>query len=281
MIDSHAHLNWDAYDDDRDQVVSRSLEAGIEAFIHPGVHVGDFGGLRNLKSLYPGLHIAVGVHPCHADEWDDKTENYFEGALDQAIAIGETGLDYYHQESSPELQEKVFRKQCQIAKRASLPLIIHCREAGATAHSSREAGATAHSSREAGAIVDRLHYRDAFEDTLRILREEEARGGVMHCYTGTAEYAAKFWELGFYIAFGGAITFKNSQILRAEAQKIPLNQIILETDCPFLAPQKYRGKRNEPSFMTEVCSTLADLKEISYEELDELTTTNTKRLFGI
>jgi TatD DNase family protein len=249
MIDSHAHLIWESFEPDIEEVIERAHSAGISAFIHPCVHTRDLLKMEALQKRFPNIFLSAGVHPCDAQEWTDECFDHIEQYKDKLVAIGETGLDFYHKDCAVEIQEEVFRRQCRIAKELNLPLIVHC--------------------------------RDAFEDTLRVLREESVGKGVMHCYTGNAEYSAKFWELGFYTSFSGCVTFKSAGQLRIDAAKIPIERILLETDCPFLAPQKNRGKRNEPSFMLEVCEVIAQVKELSFDKVNEITVANTSKLFGL
>lgn len=249
MIDSHAHLIWESFNEDREEVIARALDSGVEAFVHSCVHTKDLPQMFDLQKSYSMVHLAAGVHPCDAHEWTDECEKDIKKYKDQIVAVGETGLDYYHKDCPIDVQETYFRKQCQIAKELKLPLIIHC--------------------------------RDAFEDTLKILREENPGGGVMHCYTGDAEYSAKFWELGFYTSFSGCVTFKSAKKLREDAAKIPLERTLIETDCPFLAPQKYRGKRNEPAYVQEVNNILAEVHNVTYQQVDSITTKNAKELFAL
>jgi len=254
MIDSHAHLIYDSFDEDRLKVIERARDIGVSAFIHPCVHTKDLPQMLALQAELPwaNIFVAAGIHPCESLLYEDNCYTEIEKvALNkQIVAIGETGLDYFHKDCPVEVQKKVFRLQCDLAIKFNLPLIIHC--------------------------------RDAFEDTLEILKEKSPpAGGVMHCFTGTAEYSAKFWELGFYTSFAGCVTYKNSKELQKAAQEIPLERILIETDCPFLAPQAHRGKRNEPSFIKDIALFLANLKEISFELLDEKTMENTKKLFRV
>ncbi len=250
MIDSHAHLIWENFDLDRDEIIERAFNIGIKAFIHPCVELKDLPQMRGLQKKYNNLFICAGTHPCHANDFSkEEVEQVFKINKIDFIAIGETGLDYYHKDCMPEIQKKVFKEYCILAKELNLPLIIHC--------------------------------RDAFEDVLNIIKQTGVSKGVMHCYTGNAEYSAKFWELGFYTSFSGCLTFKNAKELREEAKKIPLERVLIETDCPFLAPQIYRGKRNEPAFLIEVNKTLAEIHNIDEKRCEEITEYNTKELFKI
>jgi len=249
MIDSHVHLIWESFETDLNDVFIRASEAGVQAFIHSCVHTDDLPKMIELKKSYTNVFIAGGVHPCDGLKWTEKCQKDILKFKDEIIAIGESGLDYYHKDCPIDHQKSVFKKQCQLAKQLKLPLIVHC--------------------------------RDAFEDTLQILREEQPGGGVMHCYTGDAEYSAKFWELGFYTSFSGCLTFKSAHSLREEAKKIPIERTLIETDCPFLAPQKQRGKRNEPAFLKEVCHTLSLIHELDFQLVDEITTQNSIKLFRL
>ncbi len=249
MIDSHTHLIWESFDEDREQMMFRATEAGVKAFVHPCVHTDDLPKMFALQENFENVYVSAGVHPCDANRWNEDCKNKIDEVANKIVAIGETGLDFYHKDSTIEQQEVAFRAQCGLAKKYRLPLIVHC--------------------------------RDAFEETLQILRQEDVGKGVMHCYTGDAEYSAKFWELGFYTSFSGCVTFKSASALREAAAKIPLERTLIETDCPFLAPQKYRGKRNEPSFIGEVCETLAQVHGKSFKEIDETTTKNIVELFKL
>jgi len=253
MIDSHVHLIWDCFSEDLPEIIQRAKAENINKFVHPCVELKDLEKMKILKKKFPEVFIAAGVHPCHAGSWN-STQNepgtiIFQNSS-EIIAIGETGLDCFDKTFSLVEQERVFREQCKIANQLKLPLIIHC--------------------------------RDAFSQTLQILEEQKIlKGGVMHCYTGDSEYSSKFWELGFYTSFSGCLTFKNSQKLRAEAKKIPLERVLIETDAPFLAPQKNRGKRNEPFFMKETAKVLADLHQVDLDYINKITTKNTEKLFSI
>lgn len=254
MIDSHAHLIWDVYDSDRDDIISRAKDIGITAIVHPCVELVDLPQMESLQKQYGDdyIYIAAGVHPCHADTWDEEN-NYSYDLIkkykNKIVAIGETGLDFYHKEVSLDIQEISFRRQCQLSKELNLPIIIHC--------------------------------RDAFEETYQILKEEKPPKGVMHCYTGTSEFADKFWDLGLYISWSGCLTFKKSENLRLEAQKIPLERCLIETDAPFLAPQKHRGQRNEPSYVCEVLQTLSQIHNVSTSVVESITDSNAKDLFNL
>lgn len=278
MIDSHVHLIWESFQADQEEVISRAEKAGVEAFIHSCVHTDDLPAMFEVAEKHPNVFIAAGVHPCDGLRWTEQSEKDIFKFKNKIVAVGETGLDYYHNDCPVDHQKSVFRKQCQIAKELKLPLIIHCRDAEPL-----KQGSELPLSRDALRVADLGlgGNANAFEDTLQILREENPGGGVMHCYTGNAEYSAKFWELGFYTSFSGCLTFKSAHKLREEAKKIPLEHTLIETDCPFLAPQKHRGKRNEPAFVTEVCEVLTQIHDKSFAYVDEMTTNNTKQLFRI
>jgi len=251
MIDSHAHLIFQNFDVDRKEMIERAINSGVKAFVHPCVLLSEWPQIKDLKDQYPGkIFLAAGVHPCYTHSWQTEISSAQIASLSgEIVAIGETGLDFHQKELSFEVQEEAFRSQCRLAKEFDLPLIVHC--------------------------------RDAFAETLEILREENAGKGVMHCYTGDADYSARFWELGFYTSFSGCLTFKNARSLRQAAKNIPLERTLIETDAPFLAPQKNRGKRNEPSFMTEVCEMLAQIHDKSLAEVEQITENNTIKLFKL
>lgn len=270
LIDTHAHVNFSEYDTDRDEVMRRAFNSGVKKILHACCSVHEISTLLTLSRKfspeqgYSDLYMAVGVHPTEFHSWDDDSESAIVEVLDRELvladnkirAVGETGLDYYHCTTAPERnkQQEIFRLQIEIAKKFSLPLIIHT--------------------------------RDAEEDTLAILQEcfsetNSDRNGTIHCFTGTYEFARACIELGFFISWSGIITFKNSEDLRKVAEKLPLERTLVETDCPFLAPQARRGKRNEPEYVNYVAKKLAELKGISKEEIMRITTRNAEYLFNI
>lgn len=262
LIDTHTHLNLDDYAEDREQVIEAALAAGLTRMLLPGVTLESCLSAIPLCEQHEGLlFFALGVHPndvAKGSGWnDDVIARFRELAQHPAcVAIGETGLDYYWDDSPIDSQHSALREHVALARELGKPLIIHVRD---------KAGSTA-----------------AYDDLLSILRTEgaDAVGGVMHCFSGTQAFAEASIQLKFHLAFGGVITFKNAPDLQAVAASVPLSSILLETDSPWLAPVPYRGKRNQPAYVQHVCSKLAELRGLSPAEVAEATTANARRLFG-
>jgi TatD DNase family protein len=263
MIDTHCHLEMDDFDPDREDVIKRSRDAGIEAIITIGSDLeGNIGGFE-LSKKYDFIYCSVGFHPHDAK---DFTEEVFErikswvtpprpplakGGIrgGKVVAIGEIGLDYHYDYSPREIQQDVFIRQLQYAKEINLPVIIHS--------------------------------RDAKKDTLSIIKESGVTKGVFHCFSGDIEMAEKVMAMGFYISIAGPVTFKNARRLRDIAKAIPDKYLLIETDAPYLTPEPFRGKRNEPSYLVYIAKAIAEIREISFEDLSRITTLNAKRLFRI
>lgn len=253
LIDTHAHLDFDNYQEDFDKVIEDAFKAGVERMIIPGVTIQDIPKIITLIDKYDCLYGAVGLHPSDAKDWDDNTyETLKEYAKHKKIiAIGEVGLDYYWDKTFNDVQQHVFREQIRLAKELNKPLIVH--------------------------------NRDAHEDTLSILKETEAAniGVVMHCFSGSAEFAIECTKLGFYIALGGPVTFKNAKKPKEVAKAVPVDKLLVETDSPFLTPHPYRGKTNYPHMVKLVAQEIASLRKISFEEVAKTTTENAQKLFKI
>lgn len=251
FIDSHSHLILEHFNNDRESVIEDAFSNDITHIIQSCDNLEEIKSNLILAKKYKDIYSSVGIHPHEAKTWTNTSKEQIISYTkeDKVIAIGETGLDYYYNLSPKETQLLVFREQVKIAKEVSLPLIIHT--------------------------------RDAFEETLNILKEEKADRGVFHCYTGNLEYAKKAIEIGFYISFSGIVTFKNALEIKEAAKGIPIEKMLIETDCPFLTPIPHRGKRNQPLFVKHVAEEIAKIREISVEEVGEVTSINTKRLFGI
>jgi len=252
-IDTHVHLNFPEYQADLSAVAQRWRQAGVVQLVHSCVTPGEFPQLQALAELFPHeLFLAVGLHPLDVTELVDPqalAHQLLVLARDpRVVAIGETGLDLY-KAANTEAQIAAFMAQIQVAQTQSLPLIIHCREAA--------------------------------EPTLKVLQQAGSVPAVMHCWTGTPEETAQFVELGCYISFSGVVTFKNAKAVQASLLEVPLDQLLIETDCPFLAPVPMRGKRNEPAFVAHVAQQVATLRSLTLEELAEITTTNARRLFKL
>lgn len=253
LFDTHVHLNADQFEDDVEDVISRAQDVGVENMVVVGFDEKTIKKAMELVDKYSFLYASVGWHPVDAI---DLTQDYLEWIEELAthpkvVAIGETGLDYHWDKSPKEVQKDAFRKQIHLAKRVSLPIIIHNREAD--------------------------------QDIVDILKEEKAEevGGIMHCFGGSIEIGRECLNMNFHLSFGGPVTFKNAKRPKEVVKEVPLDRLLIETDAPFLAPHPYRGKRNEPSYVKLVAEQIADLREISYEELAKQTTLNAKRLFGI
>jgi len=263
LIDSHCHIDGEQFDADRDEVVRRAREAGVSAMLTVGTgdpHSNEVGRAVAVADDYDGVYASVGIHPHDAKLYDDEVEEHLIGLVrssGKVIAWGEIGLDYYYDHSPRDIQREVFRRQIRKARELELPIIVHS--------------------------------RDADDDTLAILGEEfpkTANGdvwpqGVMHCFGGSREMAERVMEFGFLISFAGNVTFKKAENLREAARVVPLDRLLVETDCPFLAPVPNRGKRNEPAFVVHTARFLADLLGVSFESLAERTTANFERLFRI
>ncbi len=257
LIDSHAHLDDARYDGDRDAVIARAREAGVEIFITIGCDLATSRSAVALAERYPFVYATVGVHPHEVkhigDDWYEELRRLAQHP--KVVGYGEIGLDYHYNYSPPKLQRERFREQVGIAKDLGLPLSIHSREAQ--------------------------------EDTIAILREEKAGtvGGVFHCFTGDAWLAKDALDLGFYLSFSGVLTFQNASMLRDIAKTVPMDRLLVETDCPYLTPAPHRGKRNEPSFVTLVAEKLAEVRTeseaLDVEQVGRITADNTRRLFKI
>ncbi|MGB7070336.1 MAG: TatD family hydrolase [Pyrinomonadaceae bacterium] len=258
FIDSHCHIDGEQFDADRDEVVRRATDAGVAAMLNIGTgdpHSDDFRRAVAVAERYENVFASVGVHPHDAKLYDDAAENHLVDLVRSSrkvIAWGEIGLDFYYDHSPRDVQEAVFTRQIRKARELGLPIIIHS--------------------------------RDANERTFAILTEEcsyEGFRGIMHCFGGTPEMAVELMKLGFLISFAGNVTFTKADNLRVAARVVPLDKLLVETDCPFLTPVPFRGKRNEPAFVVNTAGFLAEMYGIELETLADKTTENFCRLFGI
>ncbi|CCQ98211.1 metal-dependent DNase [[Clostridium] ultunense Esp] len=246
LFDTHAHLNAEEFDQDREEVLRKAKEAGVDRILNIGYNRDSIPSSLQLAEKYDYIYSTVGWHPQDAHDFAERDLAWL-GELTQhpkVVAIGEIGLDYYWDTSPREVQQKVFRAQIALAKERKLPIVIHD--------------------------------RDAHEDLLRILKEEKADevGGIMHAFSGSIEMAKECIRLGFYISFGGPITFKNAVRPKEVAKMIPLEWILIETDSPYLTPHPYRGKRNESGYVRLVAEKLAELRGLTVEEIEEITYRN-------
>ncbi|MGE6261221.1 TatD family hydrolase [Heyndrickxia sporothermodurans] len=253
LFDTHVHLNDTQYDQDLEGVISNAKEAGISNMVVVGFDRPTINKAIELVEKYDFLYASIGWHPVDAIDMTEQDLLWIEEltAHPKVVALGEMGLDYHWDKSPKEIQKVVFRKQIKLAKKVKLPIIIHNRE--------------------------------ATQDIVDILKEEDAKevGGIMHCFSGSPEIAKECIDMNFYISLGGPVTFKNAKKPKEVALEIPLSHLLIETDCPYLAPHPFRGKRNEPAFVKLVAQQIAEIKGISLEEVADQTTKNAKRLFGI
>jgi len=253
LVDSHCHLDFPDFADDLDGIVARAAAAGVGRLVTISTRVRRLAELLAIAERYENVYCSVGTHPHHADEEDGISANELI-ALTQhpkIVALGEAGLDNFYDNGSPDAQERGFRAHIAAARATGLPLVIHTREADARCG--------------------------------EILEEEVAKGpfrAVLHCYTGGRELAMKAIELGLHISFTGILTFKNSQALRDLAAELPADRIMVETDAPYLAPGKFRGKRNEPAYVVETAKVLAEARGVSLEEITRQTTETFFKLFS-
>ncbi|MEX0822630.1 MAG: TatD family hydrolase [Rhodothermales bacterium] len=257
LIDTHAHMYLDAFDDDVDEVVDRARAAGVEKIVLPAIDVPSIHRALDLCDRYDGMFAMAALHP---SETRDATESDFEAVVDlcredHVVAVGETGLDYYWDRSFDDRQHAFLRRHIQLALDRDLPIVFHNRE--------------------------------AFEDLISIVEEVRSElddpqhlRGIFHCFTGTPAEAERVADAGFHVGIGGILTFKNAGLDEA-VRVIPLEQIVLETDAPYLAPVPHRGNRNEPAYVRFIAERVADLKELDLERVAQVTTRNADALFGI
>ena len=253
IFDTHAHYDDDAFDEDRDTLLSGMKDAGVEYIVNVGASMASSARSVALAEKYPFVYAAVGVHP---DEVGELNEENFEqlrtwSKLEKVKAIGEIGLDYYWDKEKHDLQKHWFMRQMELAHETNLPMIVHSREAA--------------------------------KDTLDMVIAAKTLelSGIIHCYSYSVEQAREYLNMGYYIGIGGVLTFKNGKKLKEVAQYTPLSQIVLETDCPYLAPVPFRGKRNDSSKISYVVEELAAIKNVSVEEVLRITSENGRKLYHI
>lgn len=253
FIDTHVHLNADQYEEDVEEVITRALDAGVTTMVVVGFDRKTINKAMELAERYSFIYVVVGWHPVDAIDCTPEDLAWIESLCvhPKVVGIGETGLDYHWDKSPKDIQQEVFRKQIQLAKRVNLPIVIH--------------------------------NRDATADIVRILREEDAKqvGGIMHCYSGSVETAKECIEMNFMISLGGPVTFKNAKMPKQVATEIPLEKLLIETDAPYLTPHPFRGKRNEPAYVVLVAEEIAALKGLSVQEVADATTANAEKVFKI
>ncbi len=252
IIDTHSHLYDEQFDIDREECINRCIENKIEKVVLVGID-----NITNKKSYllsqeYDIFTYTFGMHPSIASKDNKKNLESLENdiIMYKPVAIGECGLDYYWVKDNKEEQKELFIGQIELAIKYDLPIIIHM--------------------------------RDASSDTFEILKQYSGKiRGILHCYSGSLEMAKEFVKLGFYISLAGPVTYKNSKESKEVAKNIPIDKLLIETDCPYLTPQIYRGKRNESSYVLYVCEQIALLRDMSYEDIANITTSNAKKIFGL
>lgn len=251
FVDTHAHLDFPQFNSDRDEVILRAKNAGVEKIINVGCNIETSMASLDLAKKYVYIWATCGIHPHDAHEVSDQNLEILRKLArnEKVVAIGEIGLDYFRMKNTKEVQCDAFRRQLQLAMELDLPVIVHCRDADA--------------------------------DCLQILEDEQVKKVVFHCFGGDYNFAKKVWSRGFWTSFTGNITFRNAVNLKEVVKNVPLDMFMIETDCPFLAPQKFRGKRNEPSYVIEVAKEIANLKNIDTLEIKKISAKNAEKFFGL
>ncbi len=255
LVDTHVHINFDVFQGNLNSLQQRWQEAGVVHLIHSCVEPKEFQGIQSIADRFPELSFAVGLHPLDVDQWQSSTAREIETFATsdrRVVAIGETGLDFYKADNQ-EKQILVLQEQLRIAKKLDIPVIIHCRNAAAKLK----------------------------EVLTNFWQSDGSVKGVMHCWGGNETETQWFLDLGFYISYSGIVTFKNANQVQLAAKMVPSDRLLIETDCPFLAPVPYRGKTNEPSYVLHVAEQLAQLRQTPLAEIAQQTTANACRLFGI
>jgi len=252
FFDTHCHIDFSHFDEDRDAVFERMAQQGINYTVAVAVEYDHIPTLRALAEARDNVWFSVGVHPNHEVEYEPTLEWLCEAAdHPKCVAIGETGMDFFRHRVEPELQEARFRTHIRAAQHLGKPVIVH--------------------------------NRDADKDSIRILKDEgiEKSGGIMHCFSADWDTASAALDMGMHISFSGNVTFKNNQALRDVAAKVPDDRLLIETDAPYLAPMPHRGKRNEPTYVKYVAQCIADVKGLSIQDVAETSTNNALKVFGI
>lgn len=253
IFDTHAHYDDEQFDEDRDELLASMQACGVEAVTNIGASLATSQNTIELTKKYPFVYGAIGVHPNEVDELNEDGIAWLKenSALPKIVAVGEIGLDYYWDEPGREVQKKWFLRQLELAREVKLPVVIHS--------------------------------RDAAKDTLDIMKSFHAEnlGGVIHCFSYTKEMAREYLNMGFYLGIGGVVTFKNAKKLKEVVEYMPMEQMVLETDCPYLSPVPNRGKRNSSLNLPYVVEEVARLKEISVDEVIEITNRNAKTMYRL
>ncbi|MDO9515512.1 MAG: TatD family hydrolase [Syntrophales bacterium] len=252
LVDSHAHLEMDEFDDDREAVIRRAQESGVDCIVTVGLNLEDSRKAVALAEMYDGIYASVGVHPHDVKNIDETTYDLLRelSESDRVVAYGEIGLDFFRNLSPKDLQIRRFGEQLELAAELGLPVIIHD--------------------------------RDAHRETVEMLKGRgEGLGGVIHCFSGDYDMAARCLDMGFYISIPGTITYKKSEALRDIVRKLPIDRLLVETDCPFLSPEPKRGKRNEPAYVVYTARRIAQIMGLPFEEVERITSQNARDVFGM
>lgn len=253
FFDTHAHYDDEKYDDDRDEVILRAYNMGVENILNVGINLDTSKKSIELARKYDFVYAAVGVHPHEIEnleqDYIERLEDLIHQNRHKIVAIGEIGLDYYYDFAPKDLQQKVFIEQINLAKKVGLPVAIHD--------------------------------RDAHGDTLDIIKQQGVTEGILHCFSGSPEMANEVLKQGLYIAIGGVVTFKNAKKMVDVVKNIPMDRLLIETDLPYLTPEPFRGKRNESAYLKYVVEKIAQIKGLPEYEIANITTNNAKKLFGI
>jgi len=255
LIDTHAHLQFQAYDEDREEVVERNSKE-LEAIINVGANLDSSEKAIELSSKVKNFYASAGVHPHHVDQWTNETYSQLEKLVknEKVVAVGEIGLDQHSYQGYPQpnlkAQSKILHEQIRLATENKKPILFHC--------------------------------RDAYNELYNELKDYKGRiHGLVHCYMGSLDQAKKFLDLGLYISFSGNITYKGNDYIRDSAKYVPADRILVETDSPYLPPEPHRGERNEPHYVKIVAETIASLQEIGFEKVAEETKSNTQKLLNL
>lgn len=249
LVDTHAHIYDEKFKEDFNKVMDR-INNELDFVVSIGYDMESSEKSMALAEKYEKIYSVIGFHPTEIKEYSKESEKKLEELAknSKVVAIGEIGLDYYWMEDPKEKQQEIFKLQMELARRVKLPVVIHT--------------------------------RDAMEDTVNILEEYKDLGGILHCYPGSYETAKKLMDR-YYFGIGGVVTFKNNKVTKETVKKLPLERIVIETDCPYLTPEPFRGKRNEPVYVKYVAEKIAEIKEISLDEVIEVTTNNAKMIYSI
>ena len=252
IFDTHAHYDSEQFNEDREELLCSMEEQGVGTIVNVSASYASCERVTNMVQKYPFMYAAVGIHPDHVGSLNEETFSKMKELFsrDKVIAVGEIGLDYYWDNESHDLQKKWFIRQLELARELDLPVLIHSRDAAA--------------------------------DTMEIMKAHaEGLNGVIHCYSYSREMAQEYVKMGFYIGVGGVVTFKNGRKLKETVAEIPLESIVLETDCPYLAPEPYRGKRNHSAYIRYVAETIAEIKGVTYEEVVAQTEENARKMYRL